>query len=150
MFAWADSKIVSGRSVDVQLGWNAGAPQCKVHQDAVFRRTDDVRAAMRKEDRGSSRRDVQSRRQFILFFRLQIARIDRDGKVGPATDVIYIVAGFVGSFLKAGSGRDGQVATSRETHDADLLRMELPLAGFAAHQADGPLGILERAASRLA
>ena len=82
---------MSGGGVDVQLGWDAGAPQCEIHQYAVLRRTDDILPAMREEYWGRSRRDAQSRGQFILVLRLQVAWIDRDGKVraprSPQTEV---------------------------------------------------------------
>src|SRR5256885_11110087 len=38
----------------------------------------------------------------------------------------------------------------RETHDTDSLRMDAPFSGSAPHQADRPLGVLQRASSGFA
>src|ERR1051325_11253354 len=40
------------------------------------------------------------------------------------------------------------MAAGREAHHADALGMEAPFASLAPYQADGPLGILERAPGR--
>ena len=42
------------------------------------------------------------------------------------------------------------MAACRETDHPDPLRADTPLRGFAPHQADGPLGILQRTPGRLA
>src|SRR5207245_9669039 len=42
------------------------------------------------------------------------------------------------------------VAARRETDHADPFRIDTPPSGLAPYQADGALGILERASSRLA
>src|SRR5207253_9581043 len=70
-------------------------------------------------------------------------------EIGPATDFVHLIKRLVGSLLEARRGRNREVAARRKSHHADPLRMDAPLAGFAPDQADGALGILERAARRL-
>ena len=105
---------------------------------------------MHEEDRRRAGRDAQAGSEFILVLGLQVARIGRDGEVRPAADLVDVVDRLVGSLLEARRRGDGQMAARREADHADALRIDAPLLGLAAHQADGPLGILERASGRLA
>ena len=43
-----------------------------------------------------------------------------------------------------GSNSRGQVTTCRETHDAHILRVDVPLLGMATYQADSLFSILGR------
>ena len=128
----ADTEIVGGPGIDVQLSGNAGALEREVHEHAVLRRADDVVAAMQQEDRRRVGRDAQAGSQFILVLRFQVAGINRDGEVGTATDFVHVIDRLVGSFVEARRCRDGEMAARRESHDADPFRMNAPLAGFAA------------------
>src|SRR4051794_3723106 len=70
-------------------------------------------------------------------------RIAEDSKVGPtalALDRINRV-GLAG--VEVSRDRRGKVATSRESPDADLFRVEALFFGASPDQANGTLGILE-------
>ncbi len=148
MIALADAEVVGGRRIDVQLRRDAGLPQRKVHQHAVLRRADDIGPAVREKYRRRSGRDTQAGSDLVLVLRLQVARIDSNGEVGPATDFVHVINRLVGSPVEARRRRNCQMAAGRETHHADLLRIDAPLAGFAPHEADSPLRIGERASGR--
>ena len=149
MVTRADSEVMGGRRIDVQLRRDSDFLQRKVHQHAVLRRADDIIPTVREEDRRRSGRDAQAGSDLVFVLRLQIARIDSNSKVRPATDCIHIIDGFVGSLLETRRHRNRQMAARRETHDADLLWLNAPLTGSAPHQADGPLRVLERTSGRL-
>ena len=150
MVARANTEIMGGRRIDVQLRRDAGFPKRKVHQHTMFRRAYDIVPAVREEDRRRPGRDTQAGSDLVLVFRFQVARIDSNGEVGPATDFVHLIDWLVRSLIEARRRRNSQMAAGRETHYADLLRMDAPLAGVAPHEADGPLRILERAPGRLA
>src|SRR5262245_54145910 len=115
----------------------------------MLRAADNVVAAVRQEDRWRARRNAQTRRDFVLFLVLQIAGINANGIIRPATYAVYIVDRLVGSRLEIRGGCNRQMAARRKAHQADPLRTESPLLGPAAHQAHRPLGILQRAPRRL-
>src|SRR5262249_41905035 len=77
-------------------------------------------------------------------------RVEHDAEIGPATDLVDVIDRLVGSLFKVGGGRADEVAARREAHHADLLRIDAPVPGLAAHQADGALRVLDRAQRRLA
>ena len=94
-------EVMGGPRVDVQLRRDAGALQGEVHDDAVFRRADDVGPAMHEEDRRRAGRDAQTGSELVLVLGLQVAGIGRDGEVRPATDLVNIIDRLVGSLLEA-------------------------------------------------
>ena len=105
---------------------------------------------MGEEDRRRSGRDTQAGSDLVFVLRLQVARIDSNSEVRPATDCVHVIDWLVGSLIEARCCRNCQMAAGREARDADLLRIDAPLAGSAPHQADGSLRILERAPGWLA
>ena len=133
MVARADAKVMSGRRIDVQLRRDASFLQRKIHQHTVFRRADDVGSSVHQKNRGRSGRDAQAGSYLILVLCLQVARIDSNGEVGPATDLVHLIDRLVRSLLETGGRRNRQMAAGREAHDADLLRMDAPLLGIASH-----------------
>src|SRR5215831_5828102 len=98
----------------------------------MLRRADDVVTAMGKENRRRSSRNPQARSQLILVLGLEVTWVNQNSEVRPATDVVNIIDGLVRSFLEIGCCGDSQMASSGEAHDADSLRVEAPLFGFAS------------------
>jgi len=142
MIARSDAEVMGGRSIDVQLRRDAGFLQRKVHQHTVLRGADDIVPAVREEDWGRSDRDMQAGSDLIFVLRFQVARIDPNGEVGPATGFVHFIDWLIRSPVEARCCRNSQMTTSRETHHADLLRIDAPLPGFASHQTNGSLRIL--------
>ena len=129
----------------MQLRRNAGPLQREVHQHAVLRRADDVVAAVREEDRWRPAWNADTRSEFVLVLRLEVTRIDRNGEVGSATDFVHVIDRLVSSLVEARRRRNRQMTARRKTDDADSA--DAPFPGFAPHQTDGPLGVLEGATS---
>ena len=139
MIAGPDTEVMGGSCVDVQFRRNAGSLECEIHQHTVLGRADVIGPAVREEDRRCSRRDVQAGGEFVLVFSLQVARIDGDGEVRPASGFVRVIERFVGPPFEVRRGGNRQVATRRETDDADSLGVKTPLRGPATHEAEGPL-----------
>ena len=91
MFARADTEVMGGRRIDVQLRRDAGFLQRKVHQHAVLRRADDIVPAVREEDWRCSDRDTQAGSNLIFVLCFQVARIDSDSEIRPATYFIHVI-----------------------------------------------------------
>src|SRR5208282_2201491 len=104
MIDLADGEVVSGPGVDVQLRRHPGPLQGQVEEDAVFRRTDDIRASVYQEDRRRTGWDAQAGCEFVPVLDLEISGIGGDGEIGPAADLVDVVDGVIGSFLEAGGG----------------------------------------------
>lgn len=134
MAAWANTKIVRRRGINVQFGWNTRLAQCLIHQHAVLSRADDIRPSVGKENWRRSGRDHQARCQFILFFGLQVTRIHENRKIGSAADFVCIIHGLIGSFFKLGGRGNCQMASRREAHDADMARIYPQFLRFAPYQ----------------
>src|SRR5437867_10337076 len=98
---------------------------------------------MHEEDRRRVGRDAEAGSDFILVLGLQVARINRNGEVGSATDFVDLIDWLVGSLVEAGRRRYGQMTAGRKADDSDALRIDAPLVGFASDHADGSLGVLE-------
>src|SRR5262249_41472306 len=139
----ADAEVVGGVRVDVQLRGHAGALQRPVHYDAVLRFADNVRPAMHKEHGRRALWYAQAGGELVLVLGLQVARVDRNGEVRAATDLVDLVGRLVGPLLEPGRGRDCEVAAGRESDDADAIGCDAPLLRLAADEADGALGVLE-------
>src|SRR5205823_14944383 len=97
LVALANTEIMRGRGIDVQLRGDPGALQGQVHQQAVLRRADDVLTAVRQEDWRGIGWNADPSSQFILVFGLKVARINGNGEVGPATDVVNLIDPFIRS-----------------------------------------------------
>src|SRR5688572_2922667 len=121
MLAFANAEVVGGGGVDVQFGGNAGSLEGQVHDDASLGRADDVVAAVHEENRWSAGRDAEARCELVGVFGLEIARIDGNGEVRPATDFVNAVDGFVRSLVEVCGRRDSEMAPGREADDADLV-----------------------------
>src|SRR5262249_39738247 len=145
----AHAEVVGGPRIDVQLRRDTGALQRLVHDHAMARVADDVGPAVDEEDRRRLRWNAQAGSEFVLFLGLQVARIDPDGGVRAAADLVDVVDWLVGSLLEARCGGDCRVAPRREADHADSFRVDAPLLRLAADQADGALGVLEWAPGRL-
>lgn len=92
---------MNSAGVDVQFRRDPRPSQGEIHEYAVLRRADEVRVAVREKDGGCTFRNAKSRRQFVLLFCLQVAWIDRDREVGPATEFVHVIDRLVGSFVEA-------------------------------------------------
>ena len=110
MFARADAEVMGGRRIDVQLRRDAGFLQRKIHQHTVLRRADDIVPAVREEYRRRSDRDTQAGSNLIFVLRFQVARIDSDGKIRPATDFVHIIDWLILSSVEARRRRNSQMA----------------------------------------
>jgi len=126
MVARTNAEVMSGRGVNVQLRRDTGFLQRKVHQHTVLRRAYDIIPTMGKENRRRSSRDTQAGSDLVFVLRLQVARINSNGEVRPATDCVHVIDWLVGSPVEARYRRNRKVAACRETHHADLLRMDAP------------------------
>src|SRR5439155_14574165 len=80
----------------------------------------------------------------------QIARIAQDGEIGPAAYFVDGVDRFICPLLESGGRRQREMAARREADHPDPLRVDSPFRGAAADEADGPLGVEQRAQGRLA
>ena len=78
--------------------------------------------------------------------------IDDAREIRPRADARKRIAGaailFV-KFLIQHRRRGGQFGARRETHDADLVGIDVPLLGVSAHQANGLQGIVDAVGARL-
>src|SRR5881296_3013975 len=110
MIALADTKVVGGACIYMQLRRDAGSFQSEIHQHTILRRADDVVSTVRQEDRGCPARYAEARSELVLILRLEVTRIDRNGKVGPATDFIHVIDRFVAPFFEACRRCDCQMA----------------------------------------
>ena len=107
---------------------------------------------MNQEDRGRIRGNPNVGREDILvdlhtrgtLFN-QIAWIDRDREVRPATYLVDLIDRLVGALVEVGRRRHGQVPARREAEDADPL--DSPVRGPASHQTDCPLRVQQRTRS---
>jgi len=88
-------------------------------------------------------RDTNARRQFVLVLGFQVARINHDGKIRPAADLVNVVDRLVCAPVKVGRRGADEMAAGGETDHADLPRIDAPLPGLAANQTQRTLGILE-------
>ena len=93
------AKLERRRIAERTARGRAGALQGQVHEHAVLRDgasiADVVVGGMGQEDRGHIGRDREVRPDPILVLGLQVARIARDGEIGPATDRVDGVDRFV-------------------------------------------------------
>jgi len=110
MAARSDAEVMGSRRIDVQLRRDAGFLQRKVHQHTVLRWANDIVPAVREEDRRRSGRDTQAGSDMVFVFRLQVARIDSNGEVRPATDFVHIIDRLVSPLLEARCRCNRQVA----------------------------------------
>ncbi len=86
MITRAYTKIMSSRSINVQLRRNAGFLQGQIHQCAVLRRADNVVSAVCEKDRRRPDRNTQVGSDLVFILCFQETRIDSNGEVGPATE----------------------------------------------------------------
>src|SRR6266516_4043737 len=107
---------------------------------------------MHQEDRGRLPSNSNVGREDILVYLHtrgllfnEIARIDSDGKVRPATYLVDLVDRFVGALVEMRRRCHGKVPARRETKDANPL--DSPVRGTAAHQTDCPLRVQKRTGS---
>ena len=103
---------------------------------------------MDQEERGRAGRDPDVGREDLRVLHHQVAGIGQDREVRPAACLIDGVERRVGALFEVGGGRPAQMGARREADHADPLRIDAPLCRLAAHQADCPLGVLERARRR--
>src|SRR5262249_32631821 len=141
--AAADAEGVSGFGIDVEFSGDAGSAEGQITQHAVVGRTYEVGAAVRQEHRRGSGGDHQSGGEFIFIFWFEVARINEDRKIRPATDVVDIVDVRIAALLETRGRGYGQVASGGETDDADAVGIDSKFADLAADQADSALCILE-------
>src|SRR2546430_992940 len=95
--ALSHTGISGGPGIDLQLRGDPGALQGQVHQQAVLRRADDVLTPVCQEDWRGVGWNADPSGQFILIFGLKVARINGNGEVGPATDVVNLIDPFIRS-----------------------------------------------------
>ena len=78
----------------------------------------------------------------------EMAGIDGDGEVGAAGDFVGGVYRRVdaggGDAVRVDAGGSDEMAAGREAEDADLVRVDVPLGGVEADQAEGALRVFER------
>src|SRR3546814_18868628 len=74
---------------------------------------------------------------------LQVSRIDRYREIGTAARLVAGVDGFIGPCIEGRAGKDREVSTCREPHDADLVRIYAVLNGVVSNDGDGPLSVLQ-------
>src|SRR5579884_881839 len=135
--------------INVQLRLDAGTLQSAIHEYAVFGRADDVGPAVREENGRRVRRESQAGSQLLLVLGFEIAGIDRDREVRPAAYFVNLVDWLIGSLLETCGRGNRQMAARGETDNANAFGIDVPLFGFAAHEADRALGILEGTPGRL-
>ena len=86
------AEVVIARGEDVQLGRDAGPLQSQVHDRAVLGGGAAVAlpvvGGVGQEDRGRVGRDDEVRPDLVLVLLLQVARVARDGEIGPGTDLV--------------------------------------------------------------
>src|SRR3546814_376544 len=73
----------------------------------------------------------------------QVSRIDRYREIGTAARLVAGVDGFIGPCIEGRAGKDREVSTCREPHDADLVRIYAVLNGVVSNDGDGPLSVLQ-------
>src|SRR5262249_19791591 len=98
---------------------------------------------MRQKYGGHPSWHVEAGRQGVVLFRLQVARIDRNGEIGPATHLVNVIDRLIGALVEVRRGGNCEMASRRKADDADALRVDAPFLGLAAHEAHGALRVLE-------
>src|ERR1035438_1230505 len=77
-----------------------------------------------------------------------MAGVDGDGEVGAAGDFVGGVHRRVdadgGDAVRVDAGGGDEMAAGGEAEDADLVRVDVPLGGVEADQADGALRVFQR------
>src|SRR5439155_24981376 len=115
----ADAEAVSAGGVDVQLGRHAGPLHGQVHGDAVVDGADGVVAGVDEEQRGRRGGHADGRRQLVPVLDLEVARVEHDGEVRPAADLVDVVDRVVGPLLEVGGGGPDEVSAGGEADHAD-------------------------------
>ncbi len=129
------------------LGADVGAPEGEIEEQAVLG-VDRVIGCLDDKHWRSLWRDFDSGIQAVFGgVKETAARIDEDGKIGTATDLVDIIYRGIGKLIAAGADVDGEVPAGRETEHADAMGVDLPVCCILADQAHGPLRVLQRGTS---
>src|SRR5437868_8391629 len=94
--------------------------------------------------------DLHAGSKFILVLCFEVARINRDCEVRPATDFVHVIDRFVRAFFKTRGCGNGEMTSSRKSYDADSIGIDSPFLRAASNQTNGALRVLERTTRGLA
>jgi len=157
----AESESVGAFLVEVHFGRYLGLSQGEVKVDTVFGRHAPVFIGVDQEGGGCLGRDLPFIGKILDKFFVGIVTekipsgagvrapfyqrddgVDKDHKVGPATEPVDGVFCIRFSRVKVSSCRGGQMTTSRKAEDAYPVGIDVPFLGPAANGADGSLCVL--------
>ena len=79
----------------------------------------------------------------VLFGDGEIAGINDDGEIGPATDAVSGVDGIVEALIVVRAERGGEMSSGGEAEDTNAMRIDVPLGGARADEANSALCVLE-------
>ena len=140
--------------IEVQLRRNMTTAQFPIDQCRAIRRIN-VIAAMMERHRAGLLVELEYIRQLHIHtialasgrrtglpISGDIGRGVHDRPVDVARNGVHGIHPLIGRCLRAGRQQQRQMGAGRHGDRTDLLRIESPLLGLAAHQAHGPLGIL--------
>src|SRR6185369_10290060 len=147
--------------IDVQLRRDVRPLQGQVHHYTVLGAGHRIVARMHQEDRWCLFGNPKVGREDILVDLFtcgllfnEIARIDRDREIRPATYFVDLVNGLIGALVKLRRCGNGQVSARREAEDSDPVRIDAPFRSPAPHQTDRSLRVQQwtrqRAAAQVA
>ena len=162
---FASPSAVLAGAIDVQFGGHFGAAEGQIELHAVFRRHARVFIGM-EEERGRRfggdllfvrqaldqfRRGVLAEQIFLrTVMRERFAerddRVAEDHEVGPAAYAVDRVGGVRVALVEVRAGGRGQMPAGRKAHDADFLRIDLPLLGVRPARCGSPAGRLRSGA----
>ena len=80
---------------------------------------------MGEQDRGRLGRNLNARCNLILFPGLEVSRVTEHREVRSATDFVNSVDRFIGALLELCGGCQRQMASGRESCDADPIGNDL-------------------------
>ena len=87
--------------------------------------------------------DLRIRRE-VLFRKRQISRINDNGEVRPATQLISRINRVIKPLIKVCAQSRCQMRASRKPKNSDSLRINVPLRRMRPHHSQRPLCIIQR------
>ena len=82
-------------------------------------------------------------RREVLLGEGQVARVEDYRKVGTATELVGGIDGIVEALVVVRAEGGGEMGSRRKAEDADAMRVDVPVRGMGANDAEGALRILK-------
>lgn len=140
----AEAVAVSALGIDMHFGGHFGFLQGHEVDDGVF---DMDRIILGLEDetgRGFARHRNVGIKCEVLVCKRKVSGIDDHSEVGTAAQLVSGIHRIVQALIEVRAKGGGKMGSGGEAEDANAMRVNVPIIGMRAHDAEGALGVLER------